>query len=269
MLVLPIVNRNRVLNVCVSLKNANKIRTLVQLDHTSSSDIIVNGKSFRASSFSNSKDDMSIIDFIRANSILYKRDFFATTKEDSMGNYDVYTVPLPLRKINSEMDEVYVRAILDIIKETPGVVKGKYLSFKKLGFDDIFSDENVAMVKKIVSLNPAEKWDALFSEYGLSDLMSTLDFMKMFDCTVIGEASINEDVLQQVLNSFDKLHSRDTKGLNKYYNMAIDNRDIYAKMSYVNKLVTDKPLDLIQSEAQKKSKQFVKIDNAWESRKSA
>lgn len=269
MLVLPIVNRNRVLNVCVSLKGANKIRTLVQLDHTSPSDVIVNGKSFRAFSFSDTKDGMGIIDFIRANSILYKRDFFATTKENSAGNYDVYSVVLPPRKVNNEMDMVYVSAILDIIKETPGVVKGKYLSLKKIGLDDIFSDENVAMVKKIVSLHPAEKWDKLFSEYGLSDLMDTLDFMKVFDCTVIGEAGINEEVLQQVLGSFDKLHSRDTKGLNKYYNMAIDNRDIYAKMSYVSKLVTDKPLDLIQSEAQKKSKQFVKTDNTWESKKSA
>ena len=46
--------------------------------------------------------------------------------------------------------------------------------------------------------------------------------------------------------------------------MAIDNRDVYAKMSYVNKLISDKPLDLIQSEAQRRNKQFVKADNVRE-----
>ena len=78
-----------------------------------------------------------------------------------------------------------------------------------------------------------------------------------------------EDTLQQVLESFNKLHSKDTKSFNKYYNMALENRDIYAKMSYVNKLIYDRPFDLIQSSSQK-SKQFVKTDtSSWESRKNA
>ena len=264
MLVLPIVNKNRVLNVGVSLKNASKIRTSVQLDRTAPGDIIVNGKSFATSSFSDARDGMGIIDFIRANSILYKRDFFVTTKENSDGNYDVYTVPLPPSKVNDSMDELYISTILDMIKETPGVTKGKYLSLKSIGLDDVFSDEKVTMVRRIVSLNPTEEWNRLFSVYGLTDLIDTLDFMRMFDCTVIGESTISEDVFKQVLDSFDKLHSRDTKGLNKYYNMAIDNRDVYAKMSYVNKLISDKPLDLIQSEAQRRNKQFVKADNVRE-----
>ena len=46
MLVLPIVNRNRILNVRVSIKDASKVRTGVRLDNTMPSDIIVNGRSF-------------------------------------------------------------------------------------------------------------------------------------------------------------------------------------------------------------------------------
>ena len=80
MLVLPIVNRNRILNVCVSIKDASKVRSGVKLDNTMPSDIIVNGRSFLVSSFSESSDNKSIIDFIRANSILYKRDVVVTTK---------------------------------------------------------------------------------------------------------------------------------------------------------------------------------------------
>ena len=43
MLILPIVNRNRVLNVEVKLKNAGKIRTGVRFADASESEVIVNG----------------------------------------------------------------------------------------------------------------------------------------------------------------------------------------------------------------------------------
>ena len=271
MLVLPIVNRNRILNVRVSIKDASKVRTDVRLDNTMPSDIIVNGRSFLSSSFSESSDNKSIIDFIRANSILYKRDVVVTTKSGTgEDTYDVYEAPLPSRKVNEAMDNLYVDTILDMQKETPGVTKGKYLSLNKVGLDEVFSDEKVSIVKRIVSSNPnPDTWTELFRENGVLDLVGTLDFIRMFDCTVIGQASVMEDTLQQVLESFDKLHSKDTKSFNKYYNMALENRDIYAKMSYVNKLIYDRPFDLIQSSSQK-SKQFVKTDtSSWESRKSA
>ena len=83
--------------------------------------------------------------------------------------------------------------------------------------------------------------------------------MNSFDCTVISDSGIDESVLQQVISSFDILRTRDTKSLNRYYNIALDNRDIYAKMSYVNNLVYGKPLTLIGSQAQK-NRQLVKID---------
>ena len=42
MLVLPIVNRNRVMNVQVSLKDAKKIHNSVVLENTKESDVVVN-----------------------------------------------------------------------------------------------------------------------------------------------------------------------------------------------------------------------------------
>ena len=52
MLVLPIINRNRILNVSVSYKEATKIRVDVELENTLPSDIIVSGKSFKSMVFS-------------------------------------------------------------------------------------------------------------------------------------------------------------------------------------------------------------------------
>lgn len=269
MLVLPIVNRNRILNVRISLKSATKIRTDVEVDNLLSSDIIVNGKSFNTSLFKDSKDKKTIMEFIRNNSILYKKNVLITTKMRSNRNrYDVYEVLLPPRRINEATDDLYVRTILDLQKELPDTIKGKYLSFEEIGLGEVFSDVKISKLKSIVNANPASSWERLFLENGLMDMIETLDFLRIFDCTVVGEATIPEETMQQVLASFGKIHTRDTKSLNRYYSMAEENRDIYAKMTYVSKLVYGKPLDLIQSESQK-NRQLVKKDENWESKKSA
>ena len=269
MLVLPIINRNRILNVSVSYKEATKIRVDVELENTLPSDIIVSGKSFNSSAFYDSKDKNNIIEFIRNNSILYRRSVLVTTKNRSdSSNYDVYDVGVAPRKINKATDMLYIRAILDLEKELPGVVRGKYLSFEELGFGEVFSDEKISRLRSIVTSNPTSSWEKLFRENALMDMIETLEFLKSFDCTVVSEASIPDETMQQVLVSFGKICSRDTKSLNKYYSMAEENRDLYAKMSYVSKLVYGKPLDLIQSESQK-NRQLIKKDENWESKKSA
>lgn len=269
MLVLPIINRNRILNVSVSYKEATKIRVDVELENTLPSDIIVSGKSFNSSAFYDSKDKNNIIEFIRNNSILYRRSVLVTTKNRSdSSNYDVYDVGVAPRKINKATDMLYIRAILDLEKELPGVVRGKYLSFEELGFGEVFSDEKISRLRSIVTSNPTSSWEKLFRENDLMDMVETLEFLKSFDCTVVSEASIPDETMQQVLASFRKICSRDTKSLNKYYSMAEENRDLYAKMSYVSKLVYGKPLDLIQSESQK-NRQLIKKDENWESKKSA
>lgn len=269
MLVLPIINRNRILNVSVSYKEATKIRVDVELENTLPSDIIVSGKSFNSSAFYDSKDKNNIIEFIRNNSILYRRSVLVTTKNRSdSSNYDVYDVGVAPRKINRVTDMLYIRAILDLEKELPGVVRGKYLSFEELGFGEVFSDEKISRLRSIVTSNLTSSWEKLFRENALMDMIETLEFLKSFDCTVVSEASIPDETMQQVLVSFGKICSRDTKSLNKYYSMAEENRDLYAKMSYVSKLVYGKPLDLIQSESQK-NRQLIKKDENWESKKGA
>ena len=51
-----------------------------------------------------------------------------------------------------------------------------------------------------------------------------------------------------------------TRNLISYYNTAMVNRDIYGKLSYINKLLYGRPLSLIQSNAQRQ-KQLVKTSD--------
>ncbi len=260
MLVLPIVNRNRVLNVKLRLKQADKVKSGVNLKDISESDIIVNGKSFLSSGYSDSHNMIDVANFIRHNSLIYKRNFHVTTRQmKDSSRYDVYEVGLPMNKVNNCLDELYSSAIIDIQKEIPKIPRGRYVSLAKFGLNEVFSDEKVAKIRQIVlEERNQERWPQLFKEAGVMDLPNSLEFLNLFDCTVISDTSIPEDSLQQMIDSMSQLYTKDARSLSKFYKLAQENRDIYAKMSYVNKLVYDRPLQLIQSDSQKKAKQLVK-----------
>lgn len=257
MLILPIVNRNRVLNVEVKLKTADKIRTGVKFSDACESDVIVNGQRLSSSSYKDEKSDKAALEFIRTNSIRYKRNYLITTREvDSTSLYDVYEVEQPPRKINDALDDLYVSVITDMRKEIPGNKRGRYLSLDKLGIDGILTDEKIETLGVVVrNATNSEELNTMLSRAGISDLVDTLEFFKLFDCTVVEDTSINEDVLQGMVESLRKLNTRESRNLASYYNMALRNRDIYSKLSTINKMVYGKPLTLIQS---KRQKQLVK-----------
>ena len=259
MLILPIVNRNRILNVEVKLKNAQKIRTGVKFSDAEESEVIVNGKRLSDSSFKNVRTDRAALDFIRNASVRFKRNFLITTREESSSTfYDVYEVEQPSKKINDGLENLYTSAITDMRKEIPGHKKGRYLSLEKLGVGEHLTEEKIQMLQDIVrNVRDSSQWPVLFERAGIIDLIDTLEFLKQFDCTVIDDTTISEDSLQELVGSLKKLNTRDSRNLVNYYNMALSNRDVYTKLSTVNKILYDKPLVLIQSKRQKE-KQLVK-----------
>lgn len=261
MLILPIVNRNRVMNVEIRLRNARKIKTDVFYRDANESDIIVNREKFSNSTFKNSREENAPTDFIRAKSILYPRNFLVTTKQKTDSkNYDVYEVSQPPRRVNECLDKLYGKAITDLRKEIPGVKnRGRYVSFEKLGMNDYLTDEKIAKLQRVVKEERDQsKWPEAFEREGIADIGNTLDFISNFECTVVSDTTIPESSMQDTLKSLEIINTRDYKNLNNYYKMAKRNADIYTKISYINKIMYDKPLTLIQSE---KQKQLVKKPN--------
>lgn len=255
MLILPIVNKNRVLNVQVTLKDASKIKRGVNYEDAKSSDIIVNGSKFSDSKLSESKDYNSIVNFVRSNTMLYRRSYLITTNNEAGTSlYDVYEVAPPPRKVNDKLDNLYGRVLTDMRKELPGENKGKYLSLEKIGLDEDLTDEKISKLQNIVERYDSNMWPTLFQKEGIADLMDTIEFLRYFDCTVISDTTIPEESLQDSLKALSILKTRDFKQLNKYYEMALSNRRIYARLSYINKLVNDEPLNLIQSHRQKEKR---------------
>lgn len=269
MLVFPIVNKGRVMNVEIRLKKASKIRKSVCYEDAKPSEIIVNREKFSESSFKNSRDINAPIDFIRSKSLLFPRRFLVTTKEENSSNaYDVYEVPQPPKSVNRNLDKLYSKAITDMRKEVPGSPKrGRYVSFEELGMEEQLSDEKIARLQRIVKDYPEREWPRLFSEAGIMELTDVIQFLNNFECTVISDTSIAEESLQDTLKAMSAINTRDYRNLKKYYRNAKLNTGLYTKMSYVNKLVNGKPLTLIQTK--EKPKQLIKQRDTVEQRKDA
>lgn len=267
MLILPIVNKNRILNVHITLKDAEKVRKRVSFPDANESEIIVNGKKLSESIYNNSKDYEAPLNFVRFNLLHYPRNYLITTRQEKDSNfYDVYEVAPPPRKVSDSLDNLYGRVLTDMRKEIPGSNNGKYISFEKVGLGKNITDEKIMKLQKIVKEErDTNKWPELFEREGIADLNDTLNFIRIFDCTVVTDTTIPEDSLNDTLKALEVIHTRDSRNLRNYYNMALENRDIYAKLSYINQIIYNQPLNLIHSNRQKKFvilKEGVQLNNA-------
>ena len=270
MLILPIVNKKHVMNVAIRIKNAEKIKQRVYSDDVMESDIIVNREKFSDSSFKESRDEAAPTDFIRSRSILHPRSFLVTTKQENDSNlYDVYKVAQPPRKVNASLDKLYGKAITDMRKEIPGVKnRGRYVSFQKLGFDKFLTEDKIASLQRIVKEErDSSRWPEKFQEAGIADLGDAVDFINTFECTVLSDTSIAEDSLQDTIKQLEVINTKDYRNLKNYYKMAKTNTDIYTKISYINNIIYNKPLTLIQTKQE--GRQYIKKDGRVDYNKAA
>ena len=255
MLILPIVNKNRILNVRVTLKDAEKIENRVNYMGTKESDIIINNNRLSESESTNR------LNFIRFNSMNYPRNYLITTDRGKDSEfYDVYQVSPPPRKVNETLDNLYDKVLIDMLKEVPGTNKGKYLSFEKIGLGSDLTDDRIIRLQEILTNEKdTDKWNSLLKSEGLMELIDTVEFMKLFDCTVVSDTTISEDSLNNTLKAMEVIHTRDSKHLRNYYNMALTNRDIYARLSHINKILYNEPLNLIRSVKQKEKEEVSNV----------
>lgn len=257
MLILPIVNRNRILNVHVTLRNAEKVRRGVNFSDAEESEIIVNGKKLSDSIFNDYNGKVEALKFIRTNTMHNNsNNYFITTRSARDSKYyDVYEVAPPPKKVNEELDNLYEKVLTDMRKEIPGTNNGRFLSFKEVGLDKNLTKEKIDKLQYIVKNEPDNsKWPKLFADAGIADLPDTLDFIKNFECTVVSDTTIPEKSLDDTVKAFEVIHTRESKHLRKFSNMAYSNEKIYYRLSYINKIINNQPLNLIQSEKQKQKR---------------
>lgn len=261
MLVLPIINRGRIMHVRVGLKGVKKFHGSVILEGTKESDVIVNQQPFSESSYLYDKEDSSVVNFIRNTSLINHNDFLVTTREESSSKrYDVYQVKQPPKFINPALDNLYASVITDMRKKIPNLERGRYLSLEKLGLGDYLSEEKLSMLRNIVQTEGRSRWLQLFEQAGIADIPQTLEFLNYFDWTVISSTTISEQTIQNCLAAMEPLNTQEYRNLKKYYQMAKSNQEIYSKLSIAYYYSHDQqPYNLIRSGNQDKPDKVTNI----------
>ena len=262
MLVMPIlINSNKhshakICNVEIKLKNAAKVKKNTDLKGFDQSDIIVNGASFNSSVYNvPKKNPNAVVNFVRNNNMRSDRkNFLISTRSYSDSSlFDLYNVDVPSRKISSGLDNLLGSVLIDMQKEIPDIKRGRNIDLKQLGVDDHITDDKLEKLRYIVeNVEDKDKWDYLFSANGIGNLKSTLDFMSLFDFTIINEATVSKDELKSVINSFSYLHDQNFRTLQKYYDKASNNREVFHKLDILSQLIYEKPVHLIHKKEDEK-----------------
>lgn len=267
MVIMPILNTNRnnvtrIYNVEVKLKNASIVRENTSIKNFEESDIIVGGKSFNNSIYNRvGKEDHKIVDFIRMSNLkCRKNEFLITTRSRIDSNfYDLYSVPILPKKITTGLDNFLGRILFDMKKKIPGQKKGKYISLKRLGVANHLTEDRIEKLQYIVNTcKDKSRWKYLFLANEVHSLKDTLEFMKLFDFTVIDEATIKEEQFKDILTIFSHTNGQNYKSLNNYYQIAKENQEVYQTLAYIHHLIYNKPLNLIKQE--RKNKVLVKAN---------
>ncbi|MBQ6538975.1 MAG: hypothetical protein IJL76_01710 [Bacilli bacterium] len=265
MLILPILNKDKIFNAELTLKIASLENNATLLfEKVGESDVMVNSKKLSESKL----DKNNVVEFIRFNSINYPRDFFVNTRNkqfdkkkfDEIGNrvssentFETYRIkPIPSR-VNIYLDKLLNNLIIDMMNKVPNKDNnGRYVSLKRLGFDEFVNDEKIERLRSIISsVSDPSKLPSLFRSAGVEDLVDLVTFFDVFEAIVVPNSTIQEEDLKKMINKYEKIHSKDFKSLNNYYRIAKENSEIYAKINVVSKLIYDRPFRLVQSEKQR------------------
>lgn len=250
MLIMPIKNEGRILNVAISLRNARKVGTSSSFLESGPSNVIINKRCFSDSSYYSKKNDSNVVvDFIHNNNITVNSDkFYVTTKCDfTNSSYDVYEVDVPTYKIGVGLDALFGECVLDLCNSSLDNIKGRNISLDRLGISNHITDDRLEKLQYLArNLGKVDTLDYI-KENNLQDLIDTIEFLDLFDCTVISKSTIKCDEFEGILDSLKNTSTNLYKELKKYYDIAQDNARIYSKLSRLYHIVYNRPYEWIHS----------------------
>lgn len=256
MLIIPIINKNEIISVQIEINTITKVHKKVNLASIKPNDIVVSEYSFLDSVFNiKNQDAKNIVEFIRNISIHNQDDFFISTKFSSTSpHYDLYQIEKPPKKVTNGLDKLYGSVLLDLKNEIPENTKGKYIDLEKMGVVEHITDEKLELLEYMataLSRGKENNYQKMIVENNLEDLLGTLEFIQIFNCRVIREASIDVESYERVLTSMKSVNSKEGKDLSNLYDMAKNNKEAYDKIAKLYSIVYNEPLKWIHSEKDK------------------
>ena len=251
MIVLPIVNRGRILNVEVTLKDVSKVGSKTSGLNINSSDIMIHNKKYNDSFYSkNVATPKTVMSFLRENGKIGKSNILVTTKANDKGLFDIYDIKYPREKVSDGFDNIIGTLLLDLKNESSSQ-KSRYLDLYKLGVFDLITDERLTHLEYLSQNMSNVNISKYIEEHDLRGLFKLIQAMDMFEFTVISKSSITEEEFNSFTNFLEPTNSKDYNSLLNYYDLAKNNKNEYSKLSYIYKIINNKPLNLIQKKKEK------------------
>lgn len=252
MLIFPILNRERIINVRVKLKTANKIAQHVSHFNIGPSEIFVSNHKFSESAYKNTvSTPQNVMEFIRNSLKTTKSNVIVTTKIDiNTGLYDIYEVNIP-DKVSENLDQLLGALILDLKNEDDNN-KNRYLDFKKLRVLEDLTQEKLDKMSFASTNMKYMDVNKYVNDNNLLLLFKTLPLFNYVDFEIIKGSIIEQEKFEQILNFFREINTKDYKSLNSFYKLAKDNQQEYAKLQSLNKSLNNTPLNLIHNSKVKK-----------------
>ena len=243
MLIIPIKKQKtgEIYNLQISLKNIKKFEKL-----SNQSEINISGKTV-----STTIDNKNMIELIRHYSKkIYNKVYLVSTKTSSTNNkHTTFEIPTPTEYINDELDELYIKVLLDILKNEHPNETGRILDLSKLNiFSDI--DENqIQIIKEIATGVEVSKIKKVLENYGISHVYESCEFLTQFEFTQLDSAINERDYLKTIefLSSIKKIN-QETK---KYSEAVENNTKVLKKINQINKIITGSTLNVIKKEEEK------------------
>lgn len=257
MLVVPMVNGKNIVNIKVEFKDLENINYSTYLANVSEGEIIANGKNYSESPLNvkNGNEYTNVTKFIRANSLSTRNSFITITTREEIDSdlYDVYSAPLPPRYVSDGLDKLYGAALIDCCKQIPDCPKGRNISLKKLGVLENIDEEKIKKLREVVRSNK------LTNTKEFSEIMETLDFIKIFNFELINNSVLSKELIEYQIETLKPTNTDLYKKIKTYYQTALDNEDVYKRLVYMNRLLYDTPLNLIKIKPREEIDMQVKI----------
>ena len=246
MVILPILNKDKIYNVEVKLKNVIEDSELGLFEKHYESDIVINGQSYNESTYHEKNAPLINLSYFIRNSSLYTGSYVLTSRRNDQGKMHTYRIAMPPLKISDGLDSLYSSVIQNMKKEIPEHEKGKYISLKSLGVFDHLK-ERPAFLFNEGFLNKEQQ---LEKEKFTQLLTKTCSFLQIFDCRVIEDAILDVKTLDTSMQPFVLMKTEEGKKLQKYYNLAEENASEYRELQSLVRNLMGETFHWIRQEKQ-------------------
>ena len=246
MLVVPIINNGKIMNYEIKLRNQeivnkDEIGPNSPFARINSGEVYYKGRCYSKWFEDKSFSKASVVDNIKNFSVQTNSEnnniFVSTKTYKNSPSFDIYKVGLPNLDTYYGIKELYGRMIDDIRRSVPDNSKSRIISFKTLGIDRNIDYDKINLIKRINDefTNASEEtMDRIYTNNGVYNTVNLVRVITdVFGFKAVDTAHEDLGEYMAILNAENELNTDLGKKMQKKYDIAVDNTEVFNKIAKV------------------------------------